>query len=318
MDMIVADAWWMFGQAPTLIPIAGALLGAVVWLSRRLEHPKKVWQIRSPRDPHISLIEKIQRETFPENELDPEGLLERRIAASRISRFGRARGDTVMIALYYKSKRRLRGYLSAEYFPGNNTIFFWYLVHVRRPDKETEPTEDDVEIAADERDVAVGLIREMFKICQRTGRPWHHLIAEIDVADANNARRKVRRFQMYGDKLRKAQGADGIERRPLPAVFKVDMPFRMPLHDADMLQEATTRESPGWLVYAPNDVASHRRADGHYAITRADVGLLLDTLARSYHDGDNPGYNTYVKAFFAGLAAPLPEELPLIHTRSEM
>ena len=53
MDMIVADAWWMFGQAPTLIPIAGALLGAVVWVVRRFEYPKKVWQIRSPRDPHI-------------------------------------------------------------------------------------------------------------------------------------------------------------------------------------------------------------------------------------------------------------------------
>jgi hypothetical protein len=302
-----------------------ALLGWLAKLWRDGKNRDRVVQIKRPGDPHIRIIEHIQS-LFPPDEQDPPGLLAKKIAETKFDLFGRPQADHWMICLYHKAGGRVRGYLSAQYFVESQTIFFWYLVHTREHSVHSKPADfaPDAKAATEDetkelRDVAVDLIQKLLLICSAGPRPWQHLLAEVDAAgsDLKSAKNKVRRFQQYAEEISKRLNLKtGTAWR---RVFKVDIPFMMPLHDKDELDHAKQHESPGWLVYTPRDADRYKTADERYVMAGDEVkGLLHSLLVLGYRDDADPEYNDYIRRFHQEMCEGVSDRVELICDRRRM
>lgn len=323
---------WVVAHADTILTwlSSGAVL-AVLGLAARLV--RRAWQeyhgrgrlvlVKRSDDPLVGWIEDVQQRIFPEDECDPRGLLGRRIDESNFDMFGRAHSDTWMIALVYLKRRTPVAYLSAQYFQQQRTIFFWYIFSLRgkrmREKLADMPIDwDDVD-AVKER-VSTRLLNKLLAVCDR-GRPWRYLVAEVDDENVGEARNKISAFQRLASEVIAEQSKRPLarwRRRGAPVdlnerVFKVDIPFKMPLHDPDLIEKAREHESSGWLVFAPRSKAPFKNGRGYAIESRIVRDELLNALITlGYHHSENDEYNAYIEAFFRRMTANMPEKVALI------
>ncbi len=328
----------------TLVAIFGYLLAssrrvASRWLS------KKVFQIRSPTDEKLHTIEELQR-VFPPEERDPSGVLADCISASNYVN-GKPQSDVAQIVLYYESEGRIQGYLSAEYYIPERTIFLWYLVNLRTISDSTvlkwPPTSSDLSLEERnererERDSALALFRELREhdyddhvseyllralssTCEQIKAPWRHVIAEVDARRGRDAAGKLRIFQGYISKILSPTVWQRV-RSKLPLigrridqsewVFAIDVPFAMPLHDPDLLagrsaSEIKKYETKAWLIYGPRPTGTTP------TLARADVLMFYDVLATSYKKGI-VDYDAYIDSYFENLKTKVPEHPRLLES----
>lgn len=316
-------------STPLAIWLGGKLLALVI----SLFNLRRVHQIVSADDPALDEVETIQRIKFPIEERDPEGLLARKIAASDFDPMKRPRGDEAMIVLYYKRGRNVIAYLTAEYFKETRTIFFWYIA-LRDEHKDGAAEEGgSAAVPMDPGDVraALKMVKKLLTICDRIGGTWEHVIAEVDSRDMIEAVFRLRRFQQYAWLLRYSNYDDpmrwpaqvwrwlrgGTGKQP-PSVFKVEIPFRMPLHEAGLTFEAEKHETPAWLVVAPRDNEAVRKLGPDRVMPRDEVVTLLHALRNSYSDPDEPQYNAYITGFYDKLVSTVPEQSRLISRLSSV
>jgi hypothetical protein len=312
-----------------------AALGLAARLVRRL------WQeyhgrgrlvlIKRSDDPLVGWIEDVQQRIFPEDECDPPGVLGRRIDASNFGilgrvreMFGGVRADTSMIALVYLKRRTPVAYLSAQYFPQQRTIFFWYIFSLRGKRMRKKLSDMAInweDVDAVKEKVSTRLLGKLLAVCDR-GQDWRYLVAEVDDGNLGEARNKISAFQRLASEVAVAQlkrhPVKRWFRRGVPAdlnerVFKVDIPFKMPLHDPDLIERAREHEASGWLVFAPRSKAPFKTGKG-YAIEREIVRdqLLNALIMLGYRNSDNAEYNAYIDAFFRRMTANMPEKVALI------
>jgi len=315
---------------------SGAVLAVLGFIARML---RRIWQefhgrgrvklLRNSRDPLVTWIEQVQERIFPPDECDPAGVLGRRIDRSRFDWLGRPQSDEVMIAIVYLKGRTPVAYLSAEYFRKTGGIFFWYIVSLhdeKYKDALSDLRMDWSDIASVKESISPKLIARLLKVCSG-GRGWRYVIAEVDSKDANEARKKVGAFQRAAsDVIRQALRrlrarltfGSGKPHPNDPRVFKLEMPFAMPLHDADMLDEAEVHESPGWLVFAPRTPDRYKVAGG-YEIAGDEVrsDLLRTLVLLGYRSGDS-AFDAYLASFYERLSAKVPERVRMIHNRNVM
>jgi hypothetical protein len=286
---------------------------------------RRVYQIKSADDGAIAAIEQIQERIFPKEECDPPGFLSQKIEDSHFDILGRPRSNQVMICLYYRKGRRFHGYLSAEYFVDTKTIFFWYLVNLRRSDSpysKEKMGEEAEDLGPDHYDtkVAVHLIKKLSRICNGIDGPWRQMIAEVDSSQVEEAVKRVSQFQRYSRTLRRSTWRGRLIRlfKPTasqrPQVFKADMDFKMPLHDPGLLYEASRHETAAWLVIAPQAPMEHK--DGGPELDKARIGEIFESLVGSYRDKHEPRFNEYISRFYADLLAKLPERVRLVSERT--
>jgi hypothetical protein len=320
---------------PQLIAAAGTPF--VAWLAAKLLAGvlalfslRRAHQITSPDDPALDAVEAIQRRRFPVEERDPEGVLTEKIAASGFRVFRKPRSSAVMIVLYYRRGKDITAYLTAEYFADLRTVFFWYIA-MGDEDKPDGANSDASPGDPADAKAALRLVTKLLLICKRLGG-WDNVIAEVDARDGREALKRLRRFQHYAWHLRHARFDNPL--RPLlmvgrwlgignatqrPSVFKRDVPFRMPLHEAGLVEEAQAHETPAWLVVAPRDNEALAKAPGGFpTLRRESVAVLLEALRRSYTDPEEPAFNSYIARFFETMAAQLPEESRLLSQRADI
>jgi len=299
-----------------------AVLGIVARLVRRgwqeVHGRGRVIHIRSSHSPSVQWIEDIQERVFPPDECDPRGLLGSRIRQSRFDLFGHPHSNEAMIAIAYVKGRQPVAYLSAEYFADLGAVFFWYIVSLEDQTLRTQLVDLNVDwqqVASVKDGIPSRLIEKLLDVCSG-GEGWKYVVAEVDVAEIPRARKKVGAFQRYAHEILVRVLRSPIKRLRLrgrkldpdaPRVFKVDMDFMMPLHDADQLHEAHQHESPGWLVFAPRIPERYRR-NGRYEIASAEVKneLLNALLIRGYRSAENEDYNTYIRSFYEDMVRDLP------------
>ena len=312
-----------------------ALLGGGVRLVRRgwneYHGRGRAVLVRQSSSRLVDWIEQVQERVFPSDECDPRGVLGKRIDRSRFSWWGRTKSDAAMIAIVYLKGRTPVAYLSAEYFRQTGGIFFWYIVSLR--DKKYKDALADMSIKWDQIEsvhdnIGAELIEKLLRVCARGKQPWRYVVAEVDAADADLARKKVGAFQRAASEVIHrwrddwatwllAIGKPKLDPN-MPRVFKIDVPFAMPLHDVDLLAEAAAHESPGWLLFAPRSVDAYRTGGG-YEINGQEIReSVLDTLRRSYSTGSNEAYDAYIAHFYARLGAAVPDRVQMIHNRAVM
>jgi hypothetical protein len=318
---------WVNANTGLLSVVLPILAGIGAWAYNFARDTRYVKHIVDPTDSMIEVIEEIQERSFPVDELDPPGLLAKRIAESNFDARGRSSADELTITVYHLRRGKIDGYLSSQYFPKHRTIFFWYIVHVGKSAEEAVDKDDVHAETRQRRGISIKLIRRMLRICDRTGTPWESVIAEVDIEKRREVLTKVRKFQMYSSEIAAGSWLARKARQVVPKrgpqkraaqVFKVDVPFRMPLHDAGLLAEAESHESPGWLVFAPRNPARYHRGGEKYSIRHDEVARLIEALRLSYNDPGNPAYNLYVDAFFRNLTASYPAEMALVHRAAQM
>ena len=314
-----------------------ALLGGGVRLLRRAwndYHGRgRAVLVRRSGSRLVGWIEQVQERVFPADECDPRGVLGKRIERSRFSLMGQPKSDEAVIAIVYLKGRTPVAYLSAEYFRKTGGIFFWYIVSLR--DRKYKDALADMSINWDQvesvRDnIGAELIEKLLRVCARGREPWRYVVAEVDAGNADLARKKVGAFQRAGSevihrwmddwrsKLRATLGGPKLDPNK-PRVFKIDVPFAMPLHDVDLLDEAAVHESPGWLLFAPRSVKAYRTDDG-YEISGEEVRAgVLETLRLGYSTGgEDEAFDAYISDFYAKLGAAVPERVQMIHNRAVM
>lgn len=329
---ILEQAWRLIVENAALIV---ALLGSPVLVAAgtriaAIFQLRRVHLVTRADDPVIDLIEQVQRLHFPEEELDSPGLLAERIAASKFDMFKKPRAESAVILIYYRRRGKIHGYLSAEYFKKTRTIFFWYLVNVeisgkRRVERQgTADGEMEATAIAHDTKAAVKLIQKLSRVCNGINGSWRQIVAEVDATSAHKAIPRLKMFQRYAKSLARQAGNRnplrwlfGAKKPGAPQVFKVDVPFKMPLHEAGFLFEAEKHETPAWLVFAPQDPSQLQMQDGRCSLPRARVDEMLETLRLSYQNADDPEYNRYIDGFYARLSQGLPEQCPLISRGSE-
>jgi hypothetical protein len=330
---------WLIAHGDHIITVLSsgfvlALLGLLARVARRawqeVHGRGRVVLIRSSRSRWVGWIEDVQEKIFPPDECDPRGVLGRRIDRSKFGLLGHPHSDDATVAIVYVKGRTPVAYLSAEYFRDVGIIFFWYIVSLRDGAAREDLADlhlDWDEIASVREPISPKLIAKLLDVCSGK-HPWNSVVAEVDVASIQRARQKVMSFQRAARTMIARILDHPIRRWRLlrrrvdpqaPRVFKVDIDFMMPLHDADLLDEAHKHESPGWLLFAPREPDRYLR-DGRYEIGGAEVGdrLLATLLMRSYHDPDHPAYNVYIADFYAQLTRDLPERVPLVHNPNVM
>lgn len=303
-------------------PLVLLVLGKLFFLGLGVFTLRRVHQITSPDDPALSRVEDIQNDRFPVEERDPEGLLARKIAASNFDMRKRPGGDAATIVLYYKLGQDILAYLTAEYFVSTRTVFFWYIA-------KSDETPDGRRLGPGDAEMARRLVKALLRTCNRIAGPWRYVIAEVDARNVNDAIKRLGVFQSYAHALRYSNYDDPLRwlwqrlvrlflrgRKAMPpSVFKVDIAFRMPLHEAGFLFEAEKHETPAWFVVAPRDNTALPQLNGEPVMLRDQVVGLLDTLRQSYIDPDEPAYSAYITRFFDSLAAAIPEHSRLIFRR---
>lgn len=311
--------------SPLVVLVAGKLFLVLMSVFKL----RRVHQIISADDPALGDVEDIQRVRFPIEERDPEGLLSQKIAASKFNMLGKPRSNAAMIVLYYKVGGKILAYLTAEHFRSERIIFFWYIAKGEeapnvRPGERAgrEPAESEV---------ATDLVSKLIRVCNGYGG-WDHVIAEVDSRDPHEAVTRLRRFQQYAWHLRYSKFDHPLrwllQRPPLrwlfppkppsPSVFKVDMPFKMPLHEAGFLFEAEKHETPAWLLVAPRENETVEKAGDRHVMPREQVVALIDVLRQSYHDPEEPEYSAYIAGFFGRAAQAVPDPSRLICRGSEL
>lgn len=303
-----------------IIPLA-TIFGAVAWIVKRILDRDHIKQIRRPRDRDIRKIEKMM-EIFPENERDPDGVLARKIRNSKFNRFGRSSEDLVMIALIAKKDRKPYGFLTAEYIARDRTIFFWYLYHKALDHRRR----GEGEVDGKDEETCVKMITILSACADRVRMPllpapfsrpavdtwtWRHLVAEIDTAVGSEALAKVRRFQHF---------AQRVTGQTTPRVFKVDMPFKMPLHDPDLVHEAVRHEADGWLVYAPRDLKQGGLVvrSGRYYASSDYVSGLVRSIVTSYRHAHDAVYDDYLNDFLVRTTSSIPDPVEFVFDRKRM
>jgi hypothetical protein len=169
--------------------------------------------------------------------------------------------------------------------------------------------------------VSTRLLGKLLAVCDR-GADWRYLVAEVDDGNLGEARNKVSAFQRLASEVAVAQlkrhPVKRWFRRGVPAdlnerVFKVDIPFKMPLHDPDLIEKAHEHEASGWLVFAPRSKAPFKNGKGYAIESRIVRDELLNALIMlGYHNAENDEYNAYIDAFFRRMTANMPEKVALI------
>jgi len=333
LDWIVANG--VVINAVLSSSIVLALLGFLIRILQRgwkgVHGRGRAVLIRSSHSRLVGWIEQIQERVFPADECDPRGVLGARIDRSKFDWFGRPRSDEAVIAIVYIKGRTPVAYLSAEYFRQNGGIFFWYIVSLR--DKKFKDELAHLDIDWDEIASAKGinipaeLVEKLLDVCGGEKWPWKYIVAEVDVDDLEVASLKVGDFQRVAGEVYRRWQENLLKRDNLPhpeakahdpQVFKVDVPFAMPLHDADLVHEAEAHESPGWLLFAPRTPKTYETGKNEYEIDGAEVrDDLLKTLRLGYHNGD-ADYDAYLAKFYERLASAVPERVKLIHNRAVM
>jgi hypothetical protein len=321
MNPIPEISQWLMGNSAALGATAAALAivtGTIVLLQKLqsasglvVDRPR-IYPVTNPRDHRIKAIEALQA-YFPERERDPPGLLAQRIRESRYSRFGGARSDFPVVCLSYERRGKVLLFLTCHYHIRTGTIFFWYLLGCKAVERAHGLIEEDgIEFDRDDDECAIALIRQMLATCDRLGgrdSRWRQVIAEVDTEHLQKARGKMRLFQAYARRL---SGS------PQPRVFKLEAPFVMPVHDADMLDHRQEHETPGWFLFAPRDPKTYQQGDGNYYMRRDEVATLYGVLEQSYAIDNDPAYNAYLSGFFQKLAGEAPDAARLEHERREM
>jgi hypothetical protein len=331
-DRLAAIYDWVVTHGDTILAwLSSGVVLAALGLAARIV--QRIWQeyhgrgrlvlIKRSDDPLVGWIEDVQHRIFPEDECDPRGVLGQRIDDSNFSLFGRARSDTSMIALVYLKRKTPVAYLSAQYFPQQRTIFFWYILSLRGKrmrEKLLDMTINWDDVDAVREKVSTRLLNKLLAVCDR-GPDWKYVVAEVDDENLGEARNKIFAFQRLASDVIAEQAKHPLarwRRRGAPAdlnerVFKVDIPFRMPLHDPDLIDKAGEHEASGWLVFAPRSKAPFKTGKG-YAIEREIVRdqLLNALIMLGYRNSDNAEYNAYIDAFFRRMTANMPEKVALI------
>ena len=309
-------------------PLVLLLAGKLFLLLYSIFKLRRVHQITSADDPALGKVEDIQRARFPIEERDPEGLLAQKIAASDFDMMKAPGSDAAMIVLYYKVGQEIVAYLTAEHFRAARIIFFWYIAK-----RDEAPHAKASEAAQDPADseMATHMVRKLLKVCRKNGG-WDRVIAEVDSRDPREAVMRLRKFQQYAWQLRFSYFDHPVrwllQRGPLrwlfaqkkvpPSVFKVDMPFKTPLHKAGFIFESERHETPAWLVVAPRDNEAVEEVGDRRFMPQEQVVALLDALRRSYEDPDEPEYSAYIAAFYDKIAKAVPDPSRLIFRLSEL
>lgn len=304
-------------------PLVALLAGKLFLMLVAVFKLRRVHQIVSADDPALGDVEDIQRIRFPIEERDPEGLLSQKIAASEFNMLGKPHSNAAMIVLYYKVGGKILAYLTAEHFRSERIIFFWYIA--KGAETPNAGSDERTERGPAESEVATDLVSKLIHICNGYGG-WDHVIAEVDSRDPHEAVMRLRRFQQYAWHLRFSKFDHPLRwllqrpplrwiiprKPPAPSVFKVDLPFKMPLHEAGFLFEAEKHETPAWLVVAPRENEKVETVGGRHVMPREKVVALLDALRRSYEDPDEPEYSAYIATFYDTIAETVPDPSRLI------
>jgi hypothetical protein len=274
--------------------ILSVLAGAGYWYWNYQSNLRRPRVIRNPDDPDVDRIEQLQLRRFGPDETDELGIVRRFLAQNLRTEASSNKPKSQFIAITLKERRQLKGYLTAEYFPKEHLIFFWYIVHAT---------------SAQDDDAAVEMLGKLFQECDRIS-PWEHLMAEVESGDREKALSKMRRFRYYATKLAKTDE---------PRVFKINVDYRMPVHDAALLGEAEKHELPAWLVYAPksaNEIThdgSRRFMSGH--VVRR---LLVTLILRGYRDETDEQYQAYLISKTRSEASKVPDPVELVHNARSM
>ena len=312
-------------------PLVLLLAGKLFLLLYSLFKLRRVHQITSADDPALGKVEDIQRARFPIEERDPEGLLAQKIAASNFDMMKQPGSDAAMIVLYYKVGHEIVAYLTAEHFRAARVIFFWYIA--KRDEAPNARASKSVQAGQEPADseMATHMVRKLLRVCQKNGG-WDHVIAEVDSRDPHEAVMRLRKFQQYARQLRYSYFDHPVrwlvQRSPLrwlfkqgkvpPSVFKVDMPFKMPLHEAGFIFEAQRHETPAWLIVAPKKNEAVEEVGDQHFMPQEQVVALLDALRRSYEDPEEPEYSAYIAAFYDKIAKSVRDPSRLIFRLSEV
>jgi hypothetical protein len=318
-----ADSIRTWLSSAGVLAALGLVAKLVRWAWQEYHGRGRLVLIKRSDDPLVGWIEDVQQRIFPEDECDPRGVLGRRIDESNFSMFGRARSDTSMIALVYLKRKTPVAYLSAQYFPQQRTIFFWYIFSLRGKRMRKKLSDMAInweDVDAVKEKVSTRLLGKLLAVCDR-GTDWRYLVAEVDDENLGEARNKISAFQRLASDMIAEQSKHPLKRwfrRGPPAdlnerVFKVDIPFKMPLHDPDLIERAREHEASGWLVFAPRSKAPFKNGKGYAIESRIVRDELLNALITlGYHNSENDEYNAYIDAFFQRLTADLPERIALI------
>lgn len=306
------------------VGVVTALIIAAAGYIYRRQHRSVIKQITRPSDPDIGAIEYLQGLIFPENELDPPGVLAEKIRHSNFDIMKKPNSTQCLILLCHKVNGQINGYISAEYFVESRIIFFWYLVsvHPRKVSAAISSMDRQGKALADayDKETALLLIKRLSAICNKIGKPWRYVMAEVDSEDPKNALARLAQFQAYRKAIlnqMREQGMTASNAKP-SAVSKVDIDFMMPLHEPGMLAQAEAHETPAWLVIAAQRQIELASSEDGYVLTRADAEAMLRALQKSYTDVDEKAYNNYLAAFYGRLIDKLPDYCRLQQLRSEI
>ncbi|HXS23018.1 MAG TPA: hypothetical protein VN719_02225, partial [Gemmatimonadales bacterium] len=92
---------WVNANTGLLSVVLPILAGIGAWAYNFARDTRYVKHIVDPTDSMIEVIEEIQERSFPVDELDPPGLLAKRIAESNFDARGRSSADELTITVYH-------------------------------------------------------------------------------------------------------------------------------------------------------------------------------------------------------------------------
>jgi hypothetical protein len=292
-----------FGTVTGVATVIGAI-GVMLTLHKLWADRLHVHVIKSPHDDDLVHIWELQKALFEPHDCDTLEDLQDWVEHNGRGndRPGDLRQHFVILAL--KSKRKVCGFIYAQYFPLRQTGFLGFLV--------VQPGKDDAEKIV--QDGALMLLKGMLRAFDKTGHRWRFIVTEVqDLPNTSRAYAKLRRFNNAAEKLSAQAG-----KKPV-GVFRMPVAYEQPPLDLERFAETDLDawRNPHWLLIAPRREEDLRTSGSHKTLSKQLVGEVLETLAMSYAENfpESKAYGAYLQKQLASYKAALPEAVPLQRPR---
>lgn len=302
IDLLFSD---LNSALPTIATLITVVVGAVTlflhFRNVRGEHEARlhVRRITTTTDADLVEMEELQAEEFPsEDEADNTGRIRLYLQRSAKGPGDPSSTTPHMLVFVLKLKRRVCGYLTAQYFPHSETVFLWYLAVSKR----RVPVPTVFQTGAQQ------LLAEMVNAADATGVRWRHAITEVasDGVNFRGPRARMQHFNNAAEKLAKEANRFDI------GVAKLSLKYRQPTLRPQLVGEVSDEElhkheENAWLLYVSRDGKSS-------TMKRETARELLRTIVVNSYGwafADFVNYKPYAEALLLEYFASLPDQVEM-------